>query len=584
MQQTSASLRRALTGAILLLAGCSLSSFLLVNYRLSIVAVPNVTQHHALVASENTQQLLRAVDTSYRVLEDFQAAASNSKSGNVQDPVPQQSADERIPDAITEPTTADPTATPTEPTTEPSPTAETPPDPTATKDSDPLPTEPPTELQTEAPTELPTKPPTEAPTAPPTEAPTDPPTEAPTEPPTSPPPPVKSYDKGIIMCLHEGIVPMGVSLIRELRCLGNHELIQVFHCNSELSEKSQQLLTRNDPFVEIIDVCEFYAKRGLFNEKLAASFQSYWIKPLALFHTNISEVLVLDADVIAMRDPAVIRTTPGYVETGTMFFYDRVVDKKANFNKPVKLSPKSKTVYQYLQLWVEKFPYARFNLTGPHVSEHLKNSFAYKGSTAHEQDSSIVAVDKRRSKKAMEILWYMITEKRFLFKFSWGDKEAFWLSWEFAQKEYIFSPWGIAAVEAAHNHDFEIHNDTLCGNMAHYVPIDDDTPELLYVNGRSMLQPYAKKKQFSDVFNYNPKHVTPRVRRRSTPTPEVKGKGKDKSQQAQQECLFGMGAVPLPSVFYERLMRRRIHAYALDSGKLAWLDRCEAEMSLSNAE
>lgn len=395
----------------------------------------------------------------------------------------------------------------------------------------------------------------------------------PTEEPTAA---VKSYDKGIILCLHEGIVDMGLSLIRELRCLGNDEIVQIYHCNGELSQSAQDLLTRKDPFVEIVDVCKHYADLGVFNEKLVETFKSYWIKPLALYHTNITEVLLLDADVVAMRDPAVLRTTPGYQETGTMFFYDRVVNKKTNFNKPVKLNPKSTKIYQYLKLWIDKFPYDRFALPGPRPSSHMAASFAYNGTTCHEQDSSMVAVDKSRSAKAMEILWYMITEKRFLFHFSWGDKEVFWLSWEFSHSKYTFSPWGIAAVEAAHNQDFDKHNDTLCGNMAHYLPVDDDEPELLYVNGRSMLQPYSEKKQFSNVFNYNPMYVSPRQRRRAVSA--VNG-----TRRAQQECLVGMGAVSLPPVFHQRLMRRRIHAFALDTGNLEWLDRCEDDM-LATAE
>uniref|UniRef100_A0AAV1UYF8 Uncharacterized protein n=1 Tax=Peronospora matthiolae TaxID=2874970 RepID=A0AAV1UYF8_9STRA len=106
------------------------------------------------------------------------------------------------------------------------------------------------------------------------------------------------YARGIILCLHNGIVAMGVSLIRELRCLGNLELIQVYHClPTEMSDESRALLTRNDARVKIIDVCtDILAKTGaenLFGGKVekAKKFKNYWVKPLALYHTKLREVI-----------------------------------------------------------------------------------------------------------------------------------------------------------------------------------------------------------------------------------------------------------------------------------------------------
>ncbi|DBA00517.1 TPA: hypothetical protein N0F65_006421 [Lagenidium giganteum] len=392
-------------------------------------------------------------------------------------------------------------------------------------------------------------------------------------------PPIQSaadYRRGIILCLHNGIVEMGASLIRELRCLGNMEIIQVYHCfPDELSPYSRKLLTMGDPRVQLIDVCTAMMKKKKMDEKLAKTFKSYWIKPLALYHTNLTEVLLLDADVIAMRDPAIIRTAPGYRRTGTVFFYDRVVKKNTFFNKIVNVNEKKNSPKkQYLKLWVELFPYKRFNLTGPRPSAHLQQSFVYRELTAHEQDSSMVAVDKSRSKKPLEIMWYLITEKRFRFKFSWGDKEAFWLSWEFSHAPYFFSPWGISAIESASNEDVKNHPDTMCGNMAHYMPVSEPIPELLYVNGRSMLEPYpvgpkrarASQRHFN-VFNFNPSRMTPRQKRRLPAS--IKG------QPSTQECLTGMGSTELPDEFYRRLMRRRMHLFAIKTNFSAPLQHCD---------
>ncbi|TYZ64489.1 hypothetical protein PybrP1_003908 [[Pythium] brassicae (nom. inval.)] len=391
------------------------------------------------------------------------------------------------------------------------------------------------------------------------------------------------YDKGIVMCLHNGIIAMGVSLIKELRCLGNKELVQVYHCfPNELSERSRELLemlsTRESP-VQLVDVCTEMVERKVLSLKIAKTFSSYWIKPLALHHTNITQALLLDADVLAMQDPAVIRELPGYERTGTTFFYDRVVKKKRNFNKIIRLGRgDAARQYRYLEVWLRKFPYARFNLTGPSPSPHLLRSLSLQGQTCHEQDSSMLAVDKSRAGKALDVLWYMITEKRFRYKFSWGDKEAFWLSWEFAHANYTFSPWGVSALESTVNDDMGKHDDTLCGNMAHYLPLNSTVPDLLYVNGRSLLEAYPvgkekalRHQQHVDLFNFSPRFVSPRRERQ-------RWKKVPNRPSEQQECLAGYGAAKLPDVFFQRLLRRRTHMFALETGYLAPLDQCEDRM------
>ncbi|KAE9130869.1 hypothetical protein PF010_g3711 [Phytophthora fragariae] len=54
-------------------------------------------------------------------------------------------------------------------------------------------------------------------------------------------------DRGVVTCMHDGVLSLGLSLVRELRCLGNRELIQVYHCGQEeLSNASKSLLLGAD--------------------------------------------------------------------------------------------------------------------------------------------------------------------------------------------------------------------------------------------------------------------------------------------------------------------------------------------------
>lgn len=139
--------------------------------------------------------------------------------------------------------------------------------------------------------------------------------------------------KDVIISFHGDIVSMDLSLTRDLRCMSNQELVQVHHCLlDELSAKSRELLTANDSRVEIADVCPYYIERRFLTPVVATQFRNWWVKPLALVYTDIQEVVLLNADVIPMQDPASVREMPGYKRTDTTFFFDRVKGEAAYFN------------------------------------------------------------------------------------------------------------------------------------------------------------------------------------------------------------------------------------------------------------
>ncbi|KAJ8537293.1 hypothetical protein ON010_g13305 [Phytophthora cinnamomi] len=273
-------------------------------------------------------------------------------------------------------------------------------------------------------------------------------------------------DKGIIMCMHNDAVAMGLSLVRELRCLGNKELVQIYHCfPEEMSEENRALLLGADDRLEIVDVCSDLVERKVLTREVAEKFRNWWIKPLAMYHTDITEVMLLDIDDVFMHDPAVLRTTEGYKNTGTTFFYDRVLFSREFFNQDMNGT-------SYLKRMLNEFDYAKYGLEpGSQPSKRLRRSYAYRGMTSHEQDSSLVAIDKSRSGQAMPIMFWLITEERFRMKrlglepFSYGDKETFWLAFELAKKEYFFSPWGVGDISSSTNGDLEKHSDTLCGSI-----------------------------------------------------------------------------------------------------------------------
>ena len=159
-----------------------------------------------------------------------------------------------------------------------------------------------------------------------------------------------------------------------------------------------------------------------------------------------------------------------------------------------------------------------------------------------------------------------------LFLLSRGDKEAYWLAYELAQQEYFFPPWGVSLLNSVPNNCLENHPDTLCGIMAHFVPyeLDSEPSEVLYVNGKALLQPYPagvspnSKIKLSRMYNPNPTHITPRFRRSDV----------DLNKQKSFECMDDLGSEELPQVFRAHLLRRRLHFLALSMDYLPSLNIC----------
>ncbi|KAL4092792.1 hypothetical protein PRIC1_011783 [Phytophthora ramorum] len=381
-----------------------------------------------------------------------------------------------------------------------------------------------------------------------------------------------SRDKGVVMCMHNAAVPLGLSLIRDLRCLGNHELVQVYHCfPDEMSDENRALLLGSDDRVEIVDVCSDLVDRQVLKRETAEKFRSWWLKPLALYHTDITEVLLMDVDDVFLRDPAVLRSTDGYQRTGTTFFYDRVLWSKEWFNQEVNNST-------YLKTMLNEFNYAAFGLSeGVEIPEYLERSYAYKGEASHEQDSSLVAVDKSRSGQAMLVIFWLITVQRFEREFSFGDKETFWIAYALAKQEYFFSPWGPSVIESSRNQDMKNHPDSLCGSLAHFMPVKDDTPELLYVNGKALLDPFPEglqnrgKASANVLYNPTPSYITPRQNRRPNGGTSTSYDG-----EFPMECLIGFGATQLPSNFAPQLLRRRMFYMGIRMDVVSVLDSCYA--------
>jgi hypothetical protein len=191
-------------------------------------------------------------------------------------------------------------------------------------------------------------------------------------------------------------------------------------------------------------------------------------------------------------------------------------------------------------------------------------------------DSSLVLIDKERAgQTVMDVMLWFITEERFRYRYSFGDKETFWLAFEMAHVPYSFSPWGVSGVSSTPNKDAEKHPDSLCGSILQYVPDSSADAQVLYVNGKALLEPFPEgvdmvaKTRSNNMFNTLPTLMTPRQER------QVLNKSVHPETKFYSECLVGLGGVPLPHEFAGQLLRRRVFYLGATTGVLSALQHCE---------
>ncbi|EST08508.1 Alpha-mannosyltransferase [Kalmanozyma brasiliensis GHG001] len=230
--------------------------------------------------------------------------------------------------------------------------------------------------------------------------------------------------RGIVMSLGwKGAVfaSQFISIIRDKH--RNDIPIELYYYgDSDLPSKYRDYLTKAHRNVRCIDL----ESLGLFDPDLTQlNRQGFAIKPFAMLATNFTEVILADADAILLEDPDRFFEEPGYIDSGTLFFHDRDHQRKGA---------------DYV---VNEFMTNQLSQRGP--SPRLASSEFWKKKGIFEQESGIVVLDKRKTDVFAALLftcWQNMGEirKKTTYRVFWGDKETFWLAFEFSNFPYYFVP------------------------------------------------------------------------------------------------------------------------------------------------
>lgn len=168
--------------------------------------------------------------------------------------------------------------------------------------------------------------------------------------------------RGIVLSGGDGQAPFILTLIATFRELGCTLPIEVHYLgDNDLGEEWREKME---------------AMGGVLTRDIRAMVRDEgwqlagWAgKPFTLLLSSFREAMFIDADALFMRDPEELFDDPQYLETGALFFKDRII------------MPELK------KKWLQKI------LPAP-VSKNVKESRFWTGASGHQQESGVVLVDK----------------------------------------------------------------------------------------------------------------------------------------------------------------------------------------------
>jgi len=197
-----------------------------------------------------------------------------------------------------------------------------------------------------------------------------------------------------------------INILRHRGCLLP---IQLWHLGpSEVPNDARKLLAALN--VECVDAHE------IRKEHSARILNGWELKPYAMIHCRFREVLLLDADNVAVVDPTFLFDIPEYKRDGAVFWPD--------FNRLSLARP----------IW---------ELTGvPYRDEP-------------EFETGQILVDKVRCAKALALTMWMNEHSDFWYRYIHGDKETFHMAWRKLEQPYAMPSRGIHRLSGTMcQHDF----------------------------------------------------------------------------------------------------------------------------------
>lgn len=217
-------------------------------------------------------------------------------------------------------------------------------------------------------------------------------------------------DAGLVIPVASHHMRFAVHLIKTLRVLGCDLPIRaVYAGEDDLRPKEVALLRGLPGDTEVIDVCTMVDCDSL-------QLKGWQIKPFAILIAPWPRVILADADVIFLQNPARMLKDPDFIRHGVLIFHDRTLFA-GDDDKP---------------RWLD------LHLPRP-LSRHARQTRMYQKYSAHEQESGVIVWDKSKRLAGLLAACKLNGREerdRETYRIFYGDKETFWIGLEMAGQSW----------------------------------------------------------------------------------------------------------------------------------------------------
>lgn len=247
-----------------------------------------------------------------------------------------------------------------------------------------------------------------------------------------------SMGNGIVTTFPEASVKLFAKQLAVLEHLGNPYPIQIvtaFTPSSEFLNELKTIVKKTEQHVYLVDASPIldpeFAKKNIVN------FLNKWV---AMIFNTFEQVVFLDVDVIPFVSMDYFFENEGFVETGTLFYKDRVMRTEHTFQYCVDMFHEAEPSKQESDLIGTGL---KFDSTTKHFDRKSAADMAYKtffrNLQLHHVDSGVVVIDKKNklSGLILSFLFHLDAKVR---RCVYGDKEIFWIGQLFAGQDFYIDP------------------------------------------------------------------------------------------------------------------------------------------------
>lgn len=230
-----------------------------------------------------------------------------------------------------------------------------------------------------------------------------------------------NQEDGMVICVGSKNIQMAGHLILSLRNVLNYKQpIQIAYAgDSDLSPEEQSALLNLSTNLELLNLLDH------FNESVVSLKDGkYAMKPFAVIASRFRRTILVDADVIFLKNPeGIFEEHANTSEVGALFYHDRAYKSAGRSRKP----------------WIQSILGARSQ------SPALRNSLFWNEDLWQEMESGVVAIDKGHPRMLMVLLFSAWMNMKYIreketYPNVLGDKETYWLAAELSNTPYYFQP------------------------------------------------------------------------------------------------------------------------------------------------